>query len=303
MNSDNVVLTLTSKLKAQGVESPRVNAEEMLRSLLGCGRTELYADIVTLDARQALSLNEMTRRRIDGEPLQHITGKANFFGNEIIVREGVFIPRPETEILVETVIKLISGLQLTAYSLQLNILDLCTGSGNIAISLTKELPHCKILSSDISDKAVSTASENAKLHSVSDRIEFIKADLFDIPESYRKSFDIIVCNPPYVIRGDIPALSKEVRSDPREALDGGADGMDFYRAIINHAPGFLKDSGLLALELSDGLNSDVKKLMEDSRVFDGIEIFKDLNGIERVITALLRTSKNREPKTNNRKNG
>ncbi len=273
------VLELASRLKKAGIASSRINAEIMLSDILGCRIIDLYLDEIVLSLKHIESLKKMISRRIDGEPLQHIIGKVNFYGNDFIVREGVFIPRPETEILVDTVIELASG------GRQLTIFDLCTGSGNVAVSLTKALTRCKIISSDISVKALKVAAENADLNSVSERIEFIKADLFDIPEKYRDTLDIIVSNPPYISSGKIKGLSEEVKRDPIEALDGGSDGMSFYRRIIAASPDFLIDGGFLVLELADDLSEDVKRFIESTGNFGNIKTFKDLNYIERVIVA------------------
>lgn len=297
------VSELASRLKKAGITSSRINAEVMLSDLLGCGIIDLYLNEIILSPEHIEPLEAMISRRINGEPLQYIIGKVNFCGNDLLIKEGVFIPRPETEILVDIVIKLVSNLQLTAYSSQLNIFDLCTGSGNIAISLTKALSQCRITSSDISDKALKVAVENADLNSVSEKIEFIKADLFDIPEKYRGSFDIIVSNPPYISSGEINGLPEEVRRDPIGALDGGSDGMSFYRRIIEASPSFLIGGGFLALELADGLSKDVKRFIESTGNFSNIKTFKDLNYMERVITAQLKKSQRRKPNTENRDNG
>jgi release factor glutamine methyltransferase len=279
MKGKSPVLELASKLEKAGIASSRVNAEVMLSDVLGYRIIDLYMNEIVLSPEHIESLKKMVSRRINGEPLQHITGKVNFYGNDFVVREGVFIPRPETEILVDVVIELASG------DRQLNIFDLCTGSGNVAVSLTKALTRCKIISSDISVKALKAAAENADLNSVSKRIEFIKADLFNIPEKYRGTFDIIVSNPPYIRSGEIKGLSEEVRRDPIEALDGGSDGMSFYRRIIEASPNFLIDGGFLVLELADDLSKDVKRFIESTGNFSNIKTFKDLNYIERVIAA------------------
>jgi len=283
LKGESPVLEFVSCLKKAGIASSRINAEVMLSEILGCRVIDLYLNEIVLTPEHIESLKKMISRRINGEPLQHITGKVNFYGNDFVIEEGVFIPRPETEILVDVVIEL-------ACSLQLTIFDLCTGSGNIAVSLTKALTRCKIISSDISDKALKVAAENADLNSVSERIEFIKADLFNIPEKYRGTFDIIVSNPPYISSGQINGLPEEVRRDPIEALDGGSDGMSFYRRIIEASPSFLTDGGFLVLELADDLSKDVKRFIESMGNFSNIKIFKDLNYIERVIAAQFKKS-------------
>jgi len=273
-----LVTDITKRLEKGGIDSARTNAETILKDILNCRTVDLYSEPINLTEAQNKQLEDMLDKRLKGEPLQHITSKSNFYGNELLVKKGVFIPRPETEILVSTV------LELVKYH-ELKILDLCTGSGNIAISLTKSLTHCTIISSDISEEALKLAKENACVHSVVDRIDFIRSDLFNNLSLYKNGFDIIVSNPPYISTSIINDLSDEVKRDPHNALDGGKDGLDFYARIIKEAPLFLKKDGLIALELGDDCCQGVKELLEISRDFSDVRVFNDLNNIERVITA------------------
>jgi release factor glutamine methyltransferase len=201
----------------------------------------------------------------------------------LFVEPGVFIPRPETEILVDVVINTIHDSQPTIHDPL--ILDLCTGSGNVAIALTKTLTNCKIISSDISGKALLLVKKNALLNGVSERIEFIKADLFKIQDIYRGSFDIIVSNPPYISSEKLAGLPDEVKMEPKEALNGGTGGLDFYKRIIKESPEFLKKKGFLALELDDTISDSVKKLFLATDTFRGVKVYKDLSSIDRVIVA------------------
>jgi release factor glutamine methyltransferase len=284
------VQDIASRLGCSGISSPVANAEIMLTHLLGVRVIDLYANTIMVSSEDYNSLQDMIMRRIDGEPLQYITGNVNFYGHDIIVRKGVFIPRPETEVLVDIVVKharLIRNARLRGKG-KLRILDLCTGSGNIAISLTKILPECKILSSDISDTALNIAKENAAIHSVFDRIEFIKADLLNMPQKYKGRFDIIACNPPYIVSGDMKYLAKEISREPIQALVGGEDGMDFYRRIIKYSPEFLKKNGMIILEIGDSKSMKIKEIIKNSAVFSQVEFSDDLNGIRRVAAARLK---------------
>ena len=284
------VQDIASRLSCAGITSPDVNAEIMLTHLLGLRVVDLYTDKIILNTEDYNSLQEMIIRRINGEPLQYITGNVNFYGHDILVRKGVFIPRPETEVLVEIVVKHARRIidAMPQGKDKLHILDLCTGSGNIAISLTKILAECKITSSDISDFALNIAKENAAKHSVADRIEFVKADLFSMPQKYEAGFDIIVCNPPYIAYADIKYLAKEISQEPMQALAGGKDGMDFYRRIIKYSPGFLKNNGIIILEIGDSNSLEIEEVIRNSDVFSVIEFSDDLNGIRRVVTARLK---------------
>ncbi len=209
-------------------------------------------------------------------PIQYVIGSAEFCGLDITVDESVLIPRPETELLVDTVCRFI-GLSVC----RLNILDLCTGSGCVAIALTKRLSDCTIVASDISNDAIAVARKNALRHDVADRIKFIKSDLFD---SLDDKFDVIVSNPPYIASHEFFELHKEVLREPRMALDGGVDGLGFYRRIFASAGRFFAKDGQIFTEIGFGQKAHILKIIEDSG-FVITEIIKDFNGIDRIIAA------------------
>ncbi len=212
-------------------------------------------------------------------PVQYIMGHTEFCGLAIKVNEDVLIPRPETELLVQVAEEIANSSH--AISGSKRILDLCTGSGNIAIALTKKLSDCKIVASDISEKALALARDNAKTHQV-ERIEFIKSDLFD---DLKGPFDIVVSNPPYISGPEFSGLQEEVLKEPRIALYGGEDGLDFYRRIFNTAGKFLNDGGYVVVEIGYGQAIAVKDICEGVKGFKTAGIKKDLSGIDRVIVA------------------
>lgn len=226
-------------------------------------------------------------------PIQYVMGKTKFFGLDFIVDGKVMIPRPETEILVYTVIDIIDGVKGPAtkslagrQGLRVKIIDLGTGSGCIAISLvealTKARTDCKMVASDISEKALEIARINAAAHAVSERIEFVKSDLFaDIDGK----FDIIVSNPPYVSKPEFATLQKEVLVEPRLALDGGDDGLDFYRKIIPAAKRYLNESGYLIFEIGYGQRKKIEKIFERTGGFRISKVMEDHNEIDRVVVA------------------
>ena len=218
-------------------------------------------------------------------PVQYIIGRAEFCGLDLIVNEDVLIPRPETELLVEVVEKIVSGLAGERVG-GLKILDLCTGSGCIAVALakalTKDAIDCRIIASDISEGALEVARLNSSRMRVSERIEFLRSDLFN---NINTKFDIIVANPPYIARFEFETLQKEVLKEPRIALDGGEDGLDFYRKIVRSAPGYLNPGGYIIFEIGFGQAAEIKNIIETSGAFRIIEIRKDFNGIERVFVA------------------
>ncbi|MFH0790913.1 MAG: peptide chain release factor N(5)-glutamine methyltransferase [Candidatus Omnitrophota bacterium] len=258
-------------------------AELLFTQILGCNRLSLYLNESMPLARgksQAVSL--VLKRRIFGEPLQYILGKTEFMGLEFKVNKDVLIPRQETEILVETAINIVKLLNCSTVKL----LDLGTGSGCIAVSLAKFLQGVGITANDISKSALKTARENAVLNNVADRIEFVEGDLFDYGQGQALSlpvYDLIVTNPPYIVTEEIDNLQREVQYEPRIALDGGADGLCFYRRIIKEAPAYLKENGFLIMEMGFNQCDAIKNIFRKSGKFEIIEIVKDYSGIERVI--------------------
>jgi len=212
-------------------------------------------------------------------PVQYIMGSTEFCGLDIKVNEDVLIPRPETELLVETTVELSRTLHNRHDTLRL--LDLCTGSGCIAIALTKRLSDCKIVASDISGKALTLAGENARRHQAG-QIKFIKSDLFS---DLKEHFDIIVSNPPYISGPEFADLQEEVLREPRVALYGGEDGLDFYRRIFNTAGKFLNDGGYVTVEIGYAQRRGVEDICEAAKGFKVTDIKKDLSGIDRVIVA------------------
>ncbi len=215
-------------------------------------------------------------------PIQYIIGHAEFCGLDLMVNEDVLIPRPETEMLVEAAVDIVRVKGQGAKDEGMKILDLCTGSGNIAIALTKSVPDCKIIASDISDNALDTARVNAEKYGCSGRIGFVKSDLFDNIED---KFDIIISNPPYIARHEFSELPKEVLMEPKLALDGGEDGLDFYRKIIAGAPRIIKEGGYVIFEIGFGQLKGVSEIISGSGCFDISEVRKDFNGIDRVVVA------------------
>lgn len=219
---------------------------------------------------------EKVNKLCSGVPIQYLTNSQEFMGFNFYVDENVLIPQPDTEILVENVISIIKNLQKSCQK-EITVLDLCTGSGIIGVCLKKYLQNVNVLSSDISSNALEIAKKNANLQNV--KIDFIKSDLF---ENIDEKFDVIVSNPPYIKTDKINELSKEVKNEPRLALDGGQDGLDFYRKIIKESTNFFRKTGYLALEIGYDQKEAVENLFKNFK-YKEIKIFKDLSDIERVI--------------------
>ncbi len=209
-------------------------------------------------------------RLINGEPIQYIIGKQEFMGIEFNVNKDVLIPQPDTEILVEETIKIAKEYNKP------KVLDLCTGSGAIAVSIKKYVPEAEVFASDISIKAL----QLAKINNIDNNINFIESNLF---ENINNEFDIIVSNPPYIRTEEIKSLSKEVQNEPLTALDGGQDGLDFYRDIIKQAHNYLKSNGKLCLEIGDEQKDAITQILKSNFNYTNIKYYKDLQGKDRVI--------------------
>jgi len=234
-------------------------------------------------------INRFVKRRGAGEPLQYIVGHVDFLGLEIRVGKGVLIPRPETELLVEEAIKAVKHKALRVNNSPFTIhhslffLDLCTGSGCIALALAKEFPAAKVYASDVSAKAIKYARDNAD-HNAIQNVTFLKGSLF-APVEEHMSFDLITANPPYIMTSDIEGLQREVREwEPLRALDGGEDGVDFYRKILSKGGVFLKEGGWIFFELGFGQSEAVAKIAAHAG-FKNVELIKDFAGIDRVLKA------------------
>lgn len=214
-----------------------------------------------------------------GVPIQYITNKQEFMGLNFYVDENVLIPQPDTEILVEEIIQKYSNKEC-------KILDLCTGSGAIAISLAKYIQNSHIVATDISSKALQIAKLNAEKNLVHKKIEFIESDMFE--NINYTDFDIIVSNPPYIKTTDIQNLDKQVKNEPFIALDGGDDGLKFYRIIINNSHRYLKNEGKLFLEIGYDQKEDVIKLLKKIKFYSNIYYKKDLGQNDRIVVAEMR---------------
>ena len=309
-------------LTAAGVGEHGANAKALLCFVLSIDKATLFLNrAAEIGEEQSEAFFGLIDRRASGEPLQYITGEQYFFGHRFSVDPSVLIPRPETELLAEKAIE-----YLRARAGAKTVLDLCTGCGALAVSIAKACPQILVTASDLSQDALSVAGNNAATLGVSDRIGFIKSDLFcaltyhanhgdgehkrdgsfcvpvlegsanhgdgafdryhgDGPFD-RPEYDLIVTNPPYIRTGELAGLAREIRDhEPLTALDGGADGLDFYRRIAKDAPGFLRDGAAIMAEIGYDQGEAVSALFIASG-FTCVELFKDLSGLDRILTAV-----------------
>jgi release factor glutamine methyltransferase len=269
-------------------ETPSLDARLLLAETLHTEVSELL--IMTKDElpeTQYLWFKKLLARRLEGECVAYILGRKEFFGLEFYVNPSVLVPRPDTETLVEAGLGILR--EQGAGNGALRVLDLCTGSGAVAISLKNERPELDVWASDISAEALALAKENSNRLLADktkgdgpdvDPVTFIKSDLF---ESIEGAFHLIVANPPYVCSGEIDSLAPEVRGEPRLALDGGNDGLDLIKRIILDAPGHLCPGGILLMEM-DTRQIPVVRTLFVNHSFINIKIYKDMAGWERVVS-------------------
>lgn len=263
-------------LHKKNISSPRLNAELLLAEVLSCRRIDLYLSFDRPLSENEINIyREFIRRRGNHEPLQYIIGKAEFYGSNFIVNENVLIPRQETEILVDEIIN------KNKNSFSLKILDIGTGSGIIAISLAKKIDIEILDALDVSEDAVKIAKENAKINGVSDKINFIIADVFNY-DCNHNYYDIIVSNPPYISHTDYKNLEIDVKEfEPEISLTDFKDGLTFYKTIIDKSSKWLKKNGYLFFEIGYNQRNQVEIMMREH--FHEIEVVKDLQNIDRVI--------------------
>jgi release factor glutamine methyltransferase len=279
-----VIQKSTEFLGKKGVEAPRLQAESLLAYLLKLPRMELYLNFErVLTLTEVDSFRELIKRRGGREPLQHIVGSASFCGLELVVNRHVLVPRPETEILAEQGWQFLNQLS-PSNSHHATALDFGTGSGCLAIALAVKCPAAQVWAVDISRDALMLARKNSDRHNTASRIQFWQGDGFAALRQ-EMCFDLIVSNPPYVSGAEIETLQLEVRGyDPRCALDGGPDGLDYFRGLAAGAPPFLKSGGRVMLEFGDGQADSVCAIFEKQKwIVEAVK--QDYNHRPRVLVA------------------
>ena len=274
MNIKGLLKKATSELDASGIESARLDAEVLLAHILNCKRLYLYVDAdKNISLSQVARYEKLIEQRIKKIPVAYLTGQREFFGLNFAVTPDVLIPRPDTEILVQVAIEKLSKIKDPIF------FDIGTGSGAVCISILKQLKNARAVTVDISRDAINCAKFNAEKFGVNDRITFYAGNLFD--PVHGQKFHAVISNPPYIPTKDLSTLQDEVQREPIIALDGGFDGLNFYRRIVDETPDFLVDGGFLAVEIGINQSNAVKNLI--SKNFSDIEIFFDLSNIERVV--------------------
>lgn len=279
MTIKQAILQAVKAFEAADVPDPRIDAELILCHLTGLDRMSMLmqgSKELTNEQEQRFSSLLLSRTR--REPLQYLLGTQYFYGLSFQVDSRVLIPRQETETLCEWGI---SHLRKLTHP---RALDLCTGSGAIAVTLKHECPHAEVTAADLSTDALEVASSNARLNHAD--VHFVQGDLWEPVQN--KTFDLILSNPPYIPTLDCNTLQQEVMQEPRMALDGGADGLDFYRRIATGAAAHLSPAGMIAVEVGIGEAQDVAVLFKNAGLCD-VQIINDLYGVERIVSARRRS--------------
>lgn len=278
MTIRDIIIKYSEELKEIS-DTPRLDVELILQKSLG----DVDRIYIHINLNKELSNDEynlflsMIKDRINGRPVAYIVGNREFMGLDFFVKEGVLIPRPDTEVLVEEIIELCKNKD------KVEILDIGTGSGAITVSLAKYIEKSTIKSLDISDIPLEVGKKNAINNGVDNKIEFIKSDLFSSIEDKNIKFDVIVSNPPYIPKKDMETLHTQVKDyEPYNALEGGIDGLDFYRDITEQSKCYLKEDGILAYEVGHDQAKDVSEIMKDNG-YTKIYTKKDIQGIDRVV--------------------
>lgn len=279
MTIKQAILEAAQAFEAAGVPDPRVDAELILCHLTGLDRMSMLMQGTTvLTSEQEQRFSSLLLSRTQRKPLQYLLGTQVFYGLDFQVDSRVLIPRQETETLCEW------GIAHLRKMNQPRALDLCTGSGAIAVTLKHECPHADVTAADLSTDALEVAASNARLNSVD--VRFVQGDLWQPLDG--ETFDLILSNPPYIPTSDCENLQQEVMQEPRMALDGGLDGLDFYRRIASGALSHLAPNGLIAVEVGIGEANDVAALFTTAGLCD-VQIINDLYGIARIVSARRRS--------------
>jgi release factor glutamine methyltransferase len=268
---------ITEFLKRCDIDNAAREAELILMHILGIDKVKLYRDAPELSSWKIRKIDKILERRAKREPLQYILGNVEFHGIKIRVGSGVLVPRPETELIVDEVIKTVEN-----YNSKIKILDLCTGSGCIALAIAKKIPDSYVLGADISNKAIRYAKKNSSINKIKN-VRFFCGTLFEpVAEFY--PFDIIIANPPYIKTSDIQNLQPEIKDwEPLGALDGGEDGLKYYREILSNAKKYLAENGTVLLEIGYGQSAGVYKIAK-ANSFKNIVVMKDFSEIDRIIS-------------------
>ena len=286
MNIKELINFGKTTLEKNKVEDAGIIARVLAQYILKMDRNKMVinenSNIEEIDKhRYYLAIIEI----IQGMPLQYITNSQEFYGIQMYVNEKVLIPQPDTEILVQEVIKIIEQKNKNKEQKDMEILDMCTGSGCIAVAIATNVQNVNVMLADVSREALEIAKVNAQHTNTTEKFKFIQTNMF---ESVEGKFDIIVSNPPYIETDTIKSLDKQVQNEPILALDGGKDGLKFYRILVNEGYKYLNKDGYLCMEIGYNQKQKVEELLKQNEKYTSIYTLKDFNGNDRVVIAKLK---------------
>ena len=276
---NNLFLDTRARLKKAGVEQAQLEARELVCYAADKSREQLYRDMsLYVSAELEKRVEELVQRRLAGEPVAYIIGEWEFYGLPLDISRDVLIPRSDTELLAQR------GIQRAREAGEgARVLDLCAGSGCVGLAIAAQVPQCRVVLGELSEGALRTCKQNVRRNGLNARVTCLSVDALEAPSSALWDFDVIVCNPPYIPSGDIPGLDTSVRDyEPHMALDGGADGLDFYRAIAPRWKAALRLGGALLFEVGIGQAPDVEDILARSG-YESIQTVQDTQGIWRVV--------------------
>ena len=280
---NNLYLDARKRLKAAGIEAAQLEAREIVCFAAEKSRDQFYRDLTLYASDQVeQKMAELVERRLAGEPVAYLIGEWEFYGLPLDISRDVLIPRLDTEVLAERAILLARAAGEGA-----RVLDLCAGSGCVGLAVAANVPGCRVVLADVSEAALRLCKQNVRRNELNARVTCVQANALEPPDAALWDFDVIACNPPYIPTGDIAELDVSVRDyEPRSALDGGADGLDFYRAIAAQWGAALRLGGALLFEVGIGQAGDVGAILAQNQ-FEQIQTFQDTQGIGRVVEGVL----------------
>ena len=276
---NNLYLDARRRLREAGVEGAQLEARELVCAAAGKSREQYYRDMALYASDPVEEkLRQLVERRLAGEPVAYLIGEWEFYGLTLTVNRDVLIPRMDTEVLAERAILLAKAAGEGA-----RVLDLCAGSGCVGLAVAAHAPNCRVVLADLSEAALRICKQNVRRNNLNARVTCVQADATQAPAASLWDFDVIACNPPYIPHKDLPDLDVSVRDyEPWAALDGGLDGLDFYRAISARWGTALRLGGSLVFEVGIGQAADVEKIMAQNG-FENIVTHQDTQGIWRVV--------------------
>ena len=280
---NNLYLDTRKRLRAHGVEMAQLEARELVCFAADKTREQFFRDLPLYASKEVEEkVEELTQRRLAGEPVAYIIGEWEFYGLPLDISRDVIIPRADTETLAERAILLAKAAGEGA-----RVLDLCAGSGCVGLAVATNVPGCRVVLAERSERALAVCKRNVRRHELNARVTCVQADALADPEPALWDFDVIACNPPYIPTGDLDGLDVSVRDyEPRSALDGGADGLDFYRFIAARWSSALRLGGTLVFEVGIGQAPDVEQILIQNGFAD-IQTFQDTAGIWRVVEGIV----------------